>query len=123
MSKRLLCAGAMVGHMAGLLLLTLATSPVLVWVFVVLHGSAWGIRGPLVNGLRADYFGSTSFARIMGISSLIVMVGMTGGPLLAGALADATGSYRTGFTALALMAGAGMIFFILATPPEPPSRD
>ena len=121
-SKRLLCAGAMVGHMAGLLLLTLATSAVLVWVFVVLHGLAWGIRGPLVNGLRADYFGSTAFGQILGFSSVVLMVGVVGGPLLAGVLADVTGSYRIGFTVLAFLAGAGLLFFALASPPPPPVR-
>ena len=75
-----------------------------------------------MQALRADYFGSTSFAKIMGLSSVIVMMGMMGGPLVAGILADRTGSYQLGFTVLALMAGVGMVFFILATPPRPPDR-
>ena len=120
MNKRILASGAMVGHMIGLLLLTYATSRWMIWLFVPFHGLAWGIRGPLMQALRADYFGSTSFAKIMGLSSMIVMLGMMAGPLVAGILADATDSYRTGFTVLALMAGAGMIFFVLATPPTPP---
>ena len=118
-NKRLLASVAMVGHMTGLLLLTYATSRWMIWAFVPFHGLAWGVRGPLMQALRADYFGSTSFAKIMGISSLIVMLGMMSGPLIAGVSADRTGSYRTGFTLLALLAGAGMIFFILATPPKP----
>jgi MFS family permease len=92
----------------------------MIWLFVPFHGLAWGVRGPLMQALRADYFGSTSFAKIMGLSSLIVMLGMMGGPLVAGILADRTGSYQLGFTVLALLAGAGVIFFILATPPKPP---
>ena len=118
-NKRLLASVAMVSHMTGLLLLTYATSRWMIWAFVPFHGLAWGVRGPLMQALRADYFGSTSFAKIMGISSLIVMLGMMSGPLIAGISADRTGSYRSGFTLLALMAGAGMIFFILATPPKP----
>lgn len=121
MNKRVLASGAMVGHMVGLLLLTYATSRWMIWLFVPLHGLAWGIRGPLMQAIRADYFGSTSFAKIMGLSSMIVMVGMVGGPLVAGILADQTGSYRIGFTVLALAAGLGMTFFILASPPAPPS--
>ncbi|MEL6981974.1 MAG: MFS transporter [Actinomycetota bacterium] len=121
MNKRILASGAMIGHMVGLLLLTYATSNWMIWLFVPLHGLAWGIRGPLMQALRADYFGSTSFAQIMGISSLIVMMGMMGGPLVAGILADQTGSYQLGFTVLAIMAGLGMMFFILASPPRPPT--
>ncbi len=120
MNKRILACGAMIGHMVGLLLLTYATSRWMIWLFVPLHGLSWGVRGPLMQALRADYFGSTSFAKIMGISSMIVMMGMMGGPLVAGILADRTGSYQTGFTILALLAGAGMIFFVLATPPKRP---
>lgn len=123
MSKRLLCGGAMLGHMTGLLLLTFAGGRWMIWLFVVLHGLAWGIRGPLMGALRADYFGATAFGQIMGISSVILMVGIVGGPLLAGILADATNSYATGFTILALLAGAGLAFFVLATPPAPPVRE
>ena len=121
-NKRLLASLAMLGHMVGLLLLAYATSRWMVWLFVPFHGLAWGVRGPLMQALRADYFGSTSFAKIMGLSSVIVMMGMMGGPLVAGILADRTGSYRLGFTVLALLAGAGMMFFVLATPPKPPRR-
>lgn len=121
-NKRLLASVAMLGHMSGLLLLTFATERWMVWMFVILHGLAWGVRGPLMQALRADYFGSTSFGQIMGISSMILMFGIVGGPLLAGLLADLTGSYRWGFTILALLAGSGLIFFVLATPPEPPVR-
>ena len=121
-NKRLLASLAMIGHMIGLLLLTYATSRWMIWLFVPFHGLAWGVRGPLMQALRADYFGSTSFAKIMGLSSVIVMMGMMGGPLVAGVLADRTGSYQTGFTVLALLAGAGMIFFVLATPPNQPVR-
>lgn len=49
------------------------------------------------------------------------MIGMMGGPLVAGILADQTGSYQLGFTVLALLAGLGMVFFILASPPRPPA--
>ncbi len=121
MNKRILASGAMIGHMVGLLLLTYATSNWMIWLFVPFHGLAWGVRGPLMQALRADYFGSTSFAKIMGLSSLIVMLGMMGGPLVAGILADRTGSYQIGFTVLAVLAGLGMVFFILASPPEPPA--
>lgn len=122
MSKRLLCGVAMLGHMGGLLLLTFAEARWMIWLFVVFHGLAWGVRGPLMGAMRADYFGATAFGQIMGISSVILMVGIVGGPLLAGILADVTNSYATGFTILAVLAGAGLGFFVLATPPTPPSR-
>ena len=122
-SKRLLSILAMFGHMAGLLLLAFAIHPWMVWLFVPLHGIAWGVRGPLMQAMRADYFGSTSFGRIMGVSSMVVMLGNMGGPLIAGILADQTHSYRLGFVIVALMAASGLGFFALATPPTPPARE
>ena len=121
-SKRWLCAGAMWGHVLGLLLLTFATNHWMIWAFVVLHGIAWGLRGPLMSAIRADYFGSTEFGKIMGYTSVILMFGMVGGPLLAGILADTTGSYRIGFTILAILAATGSLLFAIATPPAPPEQ-
>ena len=111
----------MVGHGVGLLLLTYAQNLAMVGGFVVLHGLAWGTRGPQMNALRADYFGTTSFGTIMGFSALITTLGSTSGPLLAGWLADRTGDYQLGFTLLAIGTTIGLVFFALATPP--PTRD
>ena len=122
-NKRLIASVAMVGHSVGLLILAYASNHLMIWVFVVLHGLAWGARGPLMQALRADYFGSTSFGSIMGVSSLIVMTGTVLGPLIAGILADQTGSYRMGFTIIAGITFVGMMFFVLATPPQQPGAD
>ncbi|MGD9754591.1 MAG: MFS transporter, partial [Acidimicrobiia bacterium] len=120
-SKQLIVVVAMVGHVGGLLLLAFASSDAMIWAFIPLHGLAWGVRGPLMQAMRADYFGAASFGQIMGISSLIIMIGQIGGPLLAGFLDDATGSYRIGFIVVAAMASLGMVFFALATPPQAPA--
>jgi sugar phosphate permease len=121
-SKRLICVGCMVGHAVGLLLLAHATAFWMLVLFAVIHGASWGIRGPLMSAIRADYFGAASFGTISGISSMIVMFGMMGGPLVAGILADRTGSYVVGFHILAGMAALGSVFFVLATPPRAPAR-
>ncbi|HWO73053.1 MAG TPA: MFS transporter [Dehalococcoidia bacterium] len=120
--KRLIAAACMVMHMAGMLLVTFAVSFVMVVAFAVLHGLAWGIRGPLMQAIRADYFGRRSFGVIMGMSSTIIMVGQIAGPLVAGLLADSTGSYAAGFTLMAVLAGLGSGFFIFAKRPALPGR-
>jgi MFS family permease len=120
--KRRIAMVCMGMHMAGLLLVAYAVNLLMVVGFAVLHGLAWGARGPLMQALRADYFGRTSFGVIMGFSSMIVMLGTISGPLLAGILADTTGSYKPGFTVLAILAGLGSVFFVLARRPPPPVR-
>jgi MFS family permease len=90
----------------------------MVVAFAVLHGIAWGLRGPLMQAIRADYFGRSSFGVIMGFSSMIVMLGTISGPLVAGFFADRTGSYETGFTLLAVLAGLGSVFFLISRRPS-----
>jgi MFS family permease len=115
--KRFVSAGCMLMHASGLLLLTFATGPAMLAAFAVLHGSAWGLRGPLMQAIRADYFGRQSIGMILGLSSLIVVIGQAGGPLIAGAFADHSGNYITGFSVLALFAAVGSLFFLLARRP------
>jgi MFS family permease len=120
--KRMICAVCMLMHMVGMLLVTYATGLGMIGAFAVLHGLAWGIRGPLMQAIRADYFGRSNFGTIMGISTTIIMVGQISGPLFAGIMADITGDYVTGFTILAVLSGFGSGFFIFArrpTIPEP----
>jgi MFS family permease len=114
--KRYLSAGCTFFHMAGMLLLTYATSWVMLVGFAVMHGVGWGLRGPLMQAMRGDYFGRTSIGLISGLSFMIVLFGQVVGPLFAGALADATGNYQAGFTVLALLAGLGSVFFLLVKP-------
>lgn len=122
--KRLIAAACMLAHMTALLLLTyadvVAASLPMVLAFAVLHGAAWGLRGPFMQALRADYFGRSAIGMILGLSFMIIVVGQVGGPMIAGILADATGNYRAGFTILALLAGLGSLFFVLAKRPRLP---
>ncbi len=120
-NKRAIVGVAMCAHAAGLLLMTWVDSIVTIGAFVVLHGLAWGARGPLMQAIRADYFGTSDFASIMGWSSIIVTSGVVVGPLVAGLLADSTGNYQLGFTVIALLALCGNIFWFLATPPRLPA--
>jgi sugar phosphate permease len=123
LSGGLICAACMVAHAAGLLLVTFATSFMMVLAFTVLHGLAWGARGPLMVALRADYFGPSSFGTIMGFSSLIVMLGMSSGPVFAGIMADAYGNYELGLAVLAGLSFFGSICFWAARRPSPPTAD
>src|SRR5256885_1294884 len=118
--KRLIAAACMLTHMIGLLLLTYALNAAMVVAFAVLHGAAWGLRGPFMQALRADYFGRSAIGMILGLSFLIIMIGQIGGPMIAGLCADLTGNYRLGFTLLALLVGLGSVFFVAAKKPVRP---
>jgi sugar phosphate permease len=115
--KRTICAFCMLGHMSGLLFLAYATGPAMIVAYAILHGTAWGLRGPFMQAIRADYFGRSAIGMIMGLSFMIIVIGQIGGPMIAGILADMTGNYRAGFTTLALLAGLGSAFFLFAKRP------
>ncbi|MBM4415274.1 MAG: MFS transporter [Chloroflexi bacterium] len=121
-SSRLLIAICMLGHGAALLLLTFASAAPMVLGFTVLHGLAWGVRGPVILSMRAEYFGRASYGMIMGLSSLVVATGMVIGPVLAGAIYDATGSYEVGFTIIAAVAAVSSLLMVIVSRPRPPTR-
>ena len=115
--ERLLAAGCMLMHGAGLLMLTYATGTGMLVAFALLHGGAWGLRGPFMQAIRADYFGRRSSGMILGLSALIIVIGQIGGPIVVGIFTDITGNYRMGFTVLAILAIIGSLLFLLAKRP------
>jgi MFS family permease len=94
----------------------------MVVAFGVMHGFGWGLRGPFMQAIRADYFGRSAIGLILGLSFMIVVLGQIGGAMISGILADATGNYRAGFTVVALIAGPGSVFFLVAKKPVLPAR-
>lgn len=119
-AKRKVAAACLLMHAAGLLMLTYSTSYAMLVISALVHGIGWGLRGPYMHAMRADYFGRRSIGVIMGLSNLVTVFGQIGGPLIAGAFADLTGDYRVGFTILAVLSAVGSLFFWLAKPPKSP---
>lgn len=119
--KRRVAALAMVGHFLGLIMLTYANGFAMLVAFAVLHGVAWGVRGPFMQAMRADYFGRRSIGMILGVSAVVVAIGQVAGPLVAGVFVDLMGDYRLGFTVLALVSLGGAWAFIAAVQPVHPA--
>ena len=111
-------AGCMLAHMLGLLMLTFAAHPAMLGAFAVLHGVAWGLRGPFMQAMRADYFGLQAIGMILGLSAIII-VARPGGRADDRRRASPTSpaTTATGFTLLALVAGSGSVLFLLARKP------
>lgn len=119
-SKRWLAVGCLFAHAGALAMFANVSSTPLILVAAIVHGLAWGLRGPQMAALRADYFGRQAFATIMGVSNMVIIIGTILGPIIAGYVYDQTGSYRIGFDILAVLAAAGSVFFILAPAPRRP---
>ena len=107
----------MLMHAVSLLALAYSSAVAVIVAFAITNGLAWGARVPVVVTMRAEYFGSTSFGAIMGLSSSVVTVASVSAPLLAGLSYDLTGSYTFGFTALAVAAALGSLFVVFLPKP------
>ena len=119
--KRKVAALCMLAHALGMLCLTFANDMPMLIGFGIFHGVAWGLRGPFMQAIRADYFGRNAIGLIMGLSAAIISMGQIIGPMLAGVLADLTGNYQLGFSLLALLSALGSLCFMLATKPLKPA--
>ena len=85
-SKRFVAAGAMIGHGLGIFLIAFDTSLPTIIAAIALHGVSWGMRGPLMMAIRADYFGRKHLGQIAGWSNTITAGGSIIGPIYAGVL-------------------------------------
>jgi cyanate permease len=108
---------------AGLLLFggTLA----LQWVDGAISGYiAAGMFGAGVGGLLvmlpiawADYYGRRSYGAIRGVALSIQVLAQASGPLLSGALRDATGGYEPSLLCFAVLSGMSVLAALAARPP------
>ena len=120
--SRVLAAVGMAGQILGMLALAFATNVAWVVAFALVYGVSWGVRGPVMSSIRAEYFGRAAFGAILGVSMMLLAIGNVFAPLLAGYMADRTGSYQLAFVVMGVLGGVGSMFFLLAKRPTRPAR-
>lgn len=103
-------------------ILITATNLPMVFLFAVVFGMGFGGRNPLTTSIRGDYFGRSSFGKIMGMSQLPMNVLLLIAPIFAGAMRDTLGTYTIAFTVLAALNFLGGTLFLFARKPQLPSR-
>ena len=121
-SKRMIAAAAMLGHATAMILFAVSSAPSMIFLAATVHGVSWGSRGPLMSAIRADYYGRRNFAKVMGMSSMIIQLGTVAGPMVGALMYSETEGYRPAFILLGVLTGASAIFFVLARRPPEPSR-
>ncbi|MQF81560.1 MAG: MFS transporter [SAR202 cluster bacterium] len=70
--------------------------------FVVFFGLGFGASIPLRLSILGDYFGRRSYGSIVGLTSSVNALFGAAGPAIVGFIYDFSGTYRIGFTTLAL---------------------
>ncbi|MBI4330712.1 MAG: MFS transporter, partial [Chloroflexi bacterium] len=121
-------AVARLGHRKTLLLSILVQIPPIVlfavtgeaWAFYLLasvFGFAYGAVSPLVPATVASFFGPRHIGAILGVITLAYTLGAAVGPVTAGFVFDATGSYTLTFAAAgAMLAGNFVLTLFLREP-------
>jgi MFS family permease len=100
-------------------ILVLAHNMEMLILFAVLFGIGFGGRDPTTLAIRGVYFGRKAFATITGLSMVPVNILSFIGPLYAGYMRDATGSYDTPFLIISAVCLVGSCTFLfLKKPPN-----
>jgi sugar phosphate permease len=102
---------------AGVMVLVFADSLSTFYLFAVLFGAGFGGRNPLTIAIRGDYFGSASFGKILGISTVPMNVLLLIAAPLVGWMRDIQGTYNDAFLIMVITNLAGAVCFILAKRP------
>ena len=106
-------------QIVGVVLLLNIESGVTMWVFVVVFGFAMGGNVALQPLIIGEFFGLASFGTIFGSIVLAAAVGSALGPVLAGSMYDAFGSYSLVFTIFIIGYAVAITALILARRPKP----
>ena len=93
-----------------------------IFLFAVVFGIGFGGRNPLTTSIRGDYFGRSSFGKIMGMSQVPMNVLLLISPVFAGYMKDTTDSYDLAFMILAGFNFMGGVLFLFARKPRLPSK-
>ena len=119
MSKRVALAFFASVQAAGVVVLVLAQTLPMFYLFGVLFGAGMGGRSPLTIAIRADYFGTLSFGKILGLSSVPMNLMLLIASPFAGWMYDQYGTYALAFLILAGLNFLGALCFLVASPPRP----
>jgi MFS family permease len=119
MSKRVALAFFTSLQAAGVLVLVVANTLPMFYLFGMLFGAGFGGRNPLTVAIRADYFGTGSFGKILGFSTVPMNLLLLIASPFAGWMYDQYGSYNMAFLILAGLNLVGAVCFLAAARPRP----
>ena len=101
---------------AGVVLLIVAATPALIWLYIAVYGFAFGAVSPLRAAVTGEYFGRLAFGAITAAQGLPAQVLGAVGPLAAGYLYDRQGSYTVALWLCAGAFGVSAVAVVLAKP-------
>jgi len=89
----------------------------LIYIYAVLFGISYGALITALPTFIGGYYGRTYYAQILGLILPVGMIAEAMGPVLAGAIYDATTTYTPAFVIITATSLVGLVSAILARPP------
>ena len=120
MNKRYIIFVLMCLQGVSMLVFAVTVSAPFAFLFAVIYGIGFGGRTPVLHSLRGEYFGRKSFGTILGMSNVVMNIGMLISPVALGYLFDVQHTYRYGMLGLGFIAMAGGVMALFATRPRSP---
>ena len=105
----------------GIFILANASNVLLVWLFVVVYGIAYGGAIPVFMAIVGEYFGRRNFAAIRGWMQLCHIPATVVGPIYAGWIYDTTDNYQIAFMSFIVALILGTVFLFIARRPVQPA--
>jgi MFS family permease len=109
----------MVCVLVGILILSVADTVLLAYLFAMLFGLGFGLAVVAYSTLLANYFGSLYFAQIMSVVGFVSTIIGASVPILAGTAYDWLGSYTAAFLILAGLSLVAVLLSYIMKPPVP----
>lgn len=102
----------------GVALMIAPGNAVVLWAGIIVFGLGFGGLGALIVLVVQETFGLREFGSLMGIFQMASIISIAGGPWLAGAIHDSTGSYDVAFGVVIGIFILGVVALLLARQPD-----
>ncbi len=103
---------------AGVALMIIPGNAFVLWLGIFVYGLGFGGLGALIVLVVQETFGLREFGSIMGIFQMASIISISGGPLLAGSIHDANGSYDLAFGVIIGIFLLGVVTLFIAKQPD-----
>jgi len=117
---RHLAIASFIIQVTALIILLTTKTLLLIYIYATLFGISCGALIVALPTFIGAYYGRTNYAKILGLIFPVAIVTEAVGPIVAGVINDAMGTYMPAFAIITGFSAVGLLCAILAYPPKAP---
>jgi MFS family permease len=117
---RHLAIASFIIQVTALIILLTTKTLLLIYIYAALFGISYGALVVALPTFIGAYYGRAHYAQILGIIFPLAIVAEAAGPIVAGAINDAMGTYIPAFAIITSFSSIGLLCAIFAYPPTSP---